>query len=84
MLKLVGHTSNRDGIGARIRCLAGDKAQIRERVSGGSYASSHDPRVHFGLGAATSVSEIGIRWPSGKTQELTDVKADQILTIAEP
>jgi hypothetical protein len=81
MLKLIGHTSNRDGIGARIRCLVGD--QVRERVSGGSYASSHDPRPHFGLGEATIVSELDIRWPSGKTQRLTNIRADQTLTIEE-
>ena len=83
-LKLVGHASNRDGIGARTRCVAGGKAQVRERVSAGSYASSHDPRVHFGLGEATTVAELEVRWPSGKVQKLTNVKGDQILPLDEP
>ncbi len=84
MLKLVGHTSNRDGIGARLRCILGDKILVRERVSAGSYCCSHDPRVHFGLGEATVVPELEIHWPSRKTQKLTNVKADQILTVHEP
>ena len=84
MLKLVGHTSNRDGIGARVRCILGDKILVRERVSAGSYCCSHDPRIHFGLGEVTVVPEIEIRWPSRKVQKLTNVKADQILTVDEP
>jgi hypothetical protein len=84
LVKLVGHTSNRDGIGARLRCVLGNKTLVRERVSGGSYCCSHDPRVHFGLGAATVVPELEIRWPSRKLQTLTNVKADQILTVHEP
>ena len=83
MLKLVGHTSNRDGIGARVRCILGDKILVRERVSAGSYCCSHDPRIHFGLGEVTVVPEIEIRWPSRKVQKLTNVKADQILTVDE-
>jgi hypothetical protein len=84
MLKLVGQTSNRDGIGARIRCVTSLATQVRERVSAGSYCSSHDPRVHFGLGEAAVVSELEIRWPSRKVQKLTNVKADQVLTVREP
>jgi hypothetical protein len=84
MLKLAGKASNRDGLGARVRCSVGATAQVRERVSAGSYCCSHDPRLHFGLGAATVVSEIEIRWPSRKVQKLTNVKADQILTVHEP
>ena len=84
MIKLVGHTTNRDAIGARIRCVLGDKILVRERVSAGSYCCSHDPRMHFGLGKTTVVPEIEIRWPSHKVQKLTNVKADQILTVHEP
>jgi hypothetical protein len=83
-LRLIGRTSNRDGIGARIRCVADGKTQVRERVSGGSYASSHDPRVHFGLGTAASVTELEVRWPSGKVQTFTAVRVGQILTVEEP
>jgi hypothetical protein len=84
LVKLVGQTSNRDGIGARLRCVLGAKVLVRERVSAGSYCCSHDPRMHFGLGEATVVPELEIRWPSRKVQKLTNVKADQILIIQEP
>lgn len=84
MLKLVGHTSNRDGIGARVRCVIGGTVQVRERVSAGGYCCSHDPRLHWGLGEITEVAEIEIRWPSRKTQKLAGVEADQILTVHEP
>lgn len=84
MLKLVGQTSNRDALGARVRCTVGGAAQVRERVSAGSYGCSHDPRVHFGWSDATAVRELEIRWPGGKVQKLADIKADQILTVQEP
>jgi hypothetical protein len=83
-LRLVGQASNRDAIGARVRCVLGERVAVRERVSGGSYCSSHDPRIHLGLGEIAVVSEIEIRWPSGRVQRLTKVKADQILTVQEP
>ncbi|MBM3880904.1 MAG: CRTAC1 family protein [Verrucomicrobia bacterium] len=83
-LELVGRTSNRDGIGARVRCRLGDRVLLRERVSGGSYCSSHDPRLHFGLGDAGTVTELEVHWPSGKIQRLGPVRADQTLTLREP
>jgi hypothetical protein len=84
ILQLVGKTSNRDALGARVRCTVGGAAQVRERVSAGSYGCSHDPRVHFGWGDATAVRELEIRWPGGAVQKLADIKADQILTVQEP
>ena len=84
MVKLVGRTSNRDGLGAVLRCVLPDRTLFRERVSAGSYCCSHDPRVHFGLGEASVVPELEIRWPSRKVQKLSQVRADQILTIVEP
>jgi hypothetical protein len=84
MLKLIGHTSNHDAIGARVRCFLGESVLVRERVSAGSYCCSHDPRLHFGLGNVAVVPQIEIRWPSRKVQRLTQVKADQILTVHEP
>ena len=56
----------------------------REVKSGGSYQSHSDFRLHFGLGSADLIDEIAIRWPTGKVQRLTRVKANQILTIKEP
>jgi len=84
LLKLVGHKSNRDAIGAQIKIATGDGPQYAMVTTAGSYLSSGDKRVHFGLGKQTQVSTIEIRWPSGITQTLKDVRADQILQIDEP
>jgi hypothetical protein len=84
MLKLTGSRSNRDGVGARVTVRIGSKAQIRERNTADSYLSQHDPRLHFGLGDAAKVDHLTVAWPSGATQELKDVPANQILTIKEP
>ena len=84
ILKLVGTKSNRDGIGARVTCSLGEHKIVREVVSGGSYCCSHDYRVHLGLGNASTVPLIEIRWPSGTVQKLENIKADQILTVREP
>jgi enediyne biosynthesis protein E4 len=82
-LKLVGTRSNRDGIGAQIEVTTDAGKQYVTVTTAGSYESSSDPRAHFGLGNAMSVKAIRIRWPSGITQTLQNVKADQFLTITE-
>jgi hypothetical protein len=84
LLKLVGHKSNRDAIGAQVKIVTGDGPQYAMVTTAGSYLSSGDKRVHFGLGKQPQVSTIEIRWPSGITQTLKDVRADQILQIDEP
>jgi hypothetical protein len=84
LIRLVGTQSNRFGVGARITVRAGTLTQTREVKAGGSYASSSDPRAHFGLGAAAAVDELTVAWPSGKTTRQTAVAADRILTIEEP
>jgi hypothetical protein len=84
LLKLLGHKSNRDAIGAQIKIVTGDGPQYAMVTTAGSYLSSGDKRVHFGLGKQAQVSTIEIRWPSGITQTLKDVRADQILQIDEP
>ena len=78
-LKLVGRRSNRDAIGARVR--AG--VQWNHVTTSVGYAGSSDPRVHFGLGAATRV-EVEILWPSGQVQKLGEIQADRYLTVEEP
>ena len=83
-VRTVGVESNRDGVGARIRVHTGPRVQEREVRRGGSYLSSHDPRVFFGLGASTQADEVVIRWPSGKVQRLNGVLAGQVLTVKEP
>ena len=82
-LKLVGVKSNRDGIGARVEISTIEGNQYATVKTAGSYQSSSDKRVHFGLGAAAQVSQIDILWPSGIHQSLKDVKADQLLTVTE-
>ena len=61
--------------------LPGGRRLVREVHAGGSYLSSEDPRVHFGLGAATTVRELVVRWPDGRETRLTDVAADRLLTL---
>jgi hypothetical protein len=80
-----GKQSNRDGIGTKIK-LTGRSGlvQYNHVSTAAGYASSSDRRVHFGLGADTSIRELELRWPSGKVQVLRDVRADQILRVTEP
>ena len=83
-IKLVGTTSNRDGLGARINVTAGGRTQIREMgVSQGHNSHSVTP-VYFGLGEATRAELVEVRWPSGEVQTLSEVAADQLLTLTEP
>ncbi|HYM79116.1 MAG TPA: CRTAC1 family protein [Candidatus Dormibacteraeota bacterium] len=84
LLKLVGHKSNRDAIGAGIAIMTGAGLQSATVSTAGSYLSASDKRVHFGLGKDNVVPKIEIRWPSGIQQTLTNVRADQILQIDEP
>jgi hypothetical protein len=84
LLNLVGHTSNRDGIGAVVKLTTSLATQYRTVTTGGSYLSSSDKRVHFGIGTEGSAKEVEVHWPSGIVQKLTNVQADRILTINEP
>jgi hypothetical protein len=84
LLKLVGHTSNRDAIGAEVTLVTSTGSQYATVSTAGSYLSSSDKRVHFGIGQDRTVQKIEIRWPSGTRQTLKDVRADQILQIDEP
>jgi len=84
LLNLVGHRSNRDAIGANVELETPAGNQYATVTTTGSYLSSSDKRVHFGLGKNAYASKIVIRWPSGIVQILSEVKADQILKIDEP
>jgi enediyne biosynthesis protein E4 len=83
-LNLVGHKSNRDAIGAEVKLTTAKSSQFATVTTAGSYLSSSDKRVHFGLGSETSAQSIEIRWPSGILQKLTNIRADQALQIDEP
>jgi len=82
-VSLKGTKSNRDGIGARVEVTAGGVTQTAQRVAGSGYLGQDDWRLHFGLGPASKAARVVVRWPSGITQTLEDVKADQIVTITE-
>jgi hypothetical protein len=83
-LRLVGRKSNRDAVGARVIVTAGGRRQEGRRLGGTSYASASDPRLLFGLGAATRIERIEIIWPSGRRTLREDVSADRYLTVEEP
>jgi enediyne biosynthesis protein E4 len=83
-LNLVGHKSNRDALGAQVKIQTAGGPQWVTVTTAGSYLSSSDKRVHFGLGSESVAQSIEIRWPSGIVQQLKNVKADQILRIDEP
>ena len=83
-IKLIGTKCNRTAIGARVRVATGDHVQMDEVHSGSSVMSQGDLRLHFGLGKAQTVDFIEVKWPTtGKLERLTQVKANQILTIRE-
>ena len=84
MLDLRGTKSNRDALGTKISISAGGVTQTDQMKSGTSYLSQCTPRLHFGLGQATRVDEVSIKWPSGVSQKLKDVKANQVLKLVEP
>jgi len=83
-VNLTGSASNRSGIGARVRCVAGASRQIRDVGGGSGLHSQNSPGAAFGLGAATVVDSLEVRWPSGTVQVLTDQAADQRIAITEP
>jgi enediyne biosynthesis protein E4 len=84
ILNLVGHKSNRDAIGAVVKVTTAEGSQYATVTTAGSYLSSSDKRLHFGLGSSASVTSIEILWPSGKRQTINGVRGDQILKIDEP
>ncbi len=83
-LKLVGHKSNRDGIGAVVKVVTSKGPQWVTVTTASGYLSASDPRVHFGLGSDSLAAKVEIQWPSGTVQTLVDVRADQLLEVNEP
>ena len=83
-LALEGTRSNRDGYGALVTLHVGSKRLVAQHRCPVGFLCQNDPRLHFGLGQATRVDRIDIRWPSGQTQTLTNIPANQILKIREP
>jgi enediyne biosynthesis protein E4 len=83
LFKLIGTKSNRAAIGARVTIHAGGVTQFSEVRGGSSYLSQNDLRLHFGLGTATKIESVEIRWPNGTIETLQNVPADAIYTIVE-
>ena len=84
-LKLVGTRSNRDAVGARITYQAGDLKRSQMKVGGGSYLSSHDPRMVLGLGKRSKIDWLEITWPQpgGSVERFTDLPTNRYITIIE-
>ena len=83
MVKCVGTRSNRSGIGARVAVTTGERVQIDEVMSGSSYYSQNDLRLHFGLGEAARADLVEIRWPSGLTESFEAVPANRVMRATE-
>jgi enediyne biosynthesis protein E4 len=83
-IKLIGTNCNRTAIGARVRVVTGDHAQMDEVASGGSVMSQNDLRLHFGVGKAKTIDLIEVKWPTTqKVEKFTNLESNQILTIRE-
>lgn len=82
-VKLIGTHSNRQGIGAVLTAAVGGRTLTQLCHTDGSYLSASDSRVHFGLGTATAIETLTIRWPGGRTDVLKNVAADRYITVRE-
>jgi len=84
IVKLTGKGGNTDAVGALVTARAGTMTGMRLIQSGSSYLSQNDKRLHFGLGGATEIESLEVRWPDDTTSTLRHVKANQIVTIQQP
>ncbi|RPI20705.1 MAG: CRTAC1 family protein [Acidobacteria bacterium] len=85
LLDLAGTASSRDAIGTKLKLTTGSGRKLYSHVSVSvGFMSASDRRIHFGLGEEKVIKSIEIRWPSGKTQTLGEVKVDQVLKVEEP
>jgi hypothetical protein len=83
LVELTGAARNLNAIGARVSLAAGGRIQIAERRSSASYLSTNDPRLHFGLGSATLIDRIEVRWPDGRVESFTNLPVRKLLKIVE-
>ena len=82
-IRLRGHQSNREGIGAILRARAGDLRMMRVVTAGDGYASQYSRIAHFGTGAASMIDALEVTWPSGVVQKFSAVPADRLIEIDE-
>src|SRR5262249_9443518 len=78
-----GTTSNRDGVGARVRVTAAGRRRVAWRTGGGSYQSASDPRLHFGLGCQQVIDVVEVVWPSGRVDHHRNLSADTGYVLRE-
>src|SRR5436190_13041633 len=83
LVQTVGTRSNRDGIGAKVTVAAGGLTEYDEVRSGGSYLSSSDLRLHFGVGTATKIDKLEVLWPSGQKDAATNLPVDRVFVVKE-
>ena len=83
MIKTVGVTSNRDGVGTRIVVKTGSSTQIREIRAGDGFLTRSDARAHFGLGHHTRADTVELHWPSGQVDRVAHVEADRVVVATE-
>jgi enediyne biosynthesis protein E4 len=84
-VRLMGRKSNIDAVGAQVTYQAGDLRRHRAKVGGGSFLSSHDPRMVLGIGARKKIDWLEVKWPqpSGATERITELPLDRYITITE-
>ena len=83
MIKCIGTRSNRSAIGTRVKVTTGEHSQIDEVMSGSSYYSQNDFRLHFGLGHTTKTDRVEVAWPSGAKENFTNLSANELLILQE-
>jgi len=81
--ELAGTKSNRLGLNAKVKAVAGDLVQLDEVRSGGSYLSQNDLRIHFGLGSHERLDRVEVLWPSGKNETISNLAADRFYAVKE-
>ena len=83
LVRVVGSSSNRDGIGARLKLSVEGKTLVREVKAGSSYLAQNDLRVHFGLGNAAKADRLEIRWPGGTVEVIENIEANGVVTVRQ-
>lgn len=82
-VKCIGTKSNRSAIGARVRVVTGRHSQMNEVLSGSSFLSQNDLRLHFGLGQARQADQVEVRWPLGLVESFKNIEGNQLLVVQE-
>ena len=84
LLRLVGRSSNRFGIGATVRLETTDGSQVKTLHPTAGYMSANEPLVHFGLGDVESIERLTVHWPGGRRQTFEELATGRLYTVTEP